>query len=55
LPNYNERVVPSDTERQPAGLTHLDDQLPLMLQKALHPVWREKRDVEANLEKRERF
>jgi acyl-homoserine-lactone acylase len=37
------------------GSPHLEDQLPLMVQKALHPVWREKKDVEANLEKRERF
>jgi acyl-homoserine-lactone acylase len=36
------------------GSPHLEDQLPLMVQKALHPVWRDKRDVEANLEKRER-
>jgi acyl-homoserine-lactone acylase len=37
------------------GSKHLEDQLPLMQQKALHPVWREKKDVEANLEKREKF
>jgi acyl-homoserine-lactone acylase len=37
------------------GSPHLEDQLPLMVQKVLHPVWREKKDVEANLEKRERF
>jgi acyl-homoserine-lactone acylase len=37
------------------GSPHLEDQLPLIEQKALHPVWREKKDVEANLEKRERF
>ncbi len=35
------------------GSPHLEDQLPLMTQKALHPVWREKKDIEANLEKRE--
>ena len=35
------------------GSPHLEDQLPLMVQKALHPVWREKKDIEANLEKRE--
>jgi acyl-homoserine-lactone acylase len=35
------------------GSRHLEDQLPLMQQKALHPVWRERKDVEANLEKRE--
>jgi hypothetical protein len=29
--------------------------LPLMVQKTLHPVWREKKDIEANLEKRESF
>ena len=35
------------------GSPHLEDQIPLMAQKALHPVWREKKDIEANLEKRE--
>jgi acyl-homoserine-lactone acylase len=37
------------------GSPHLEDQLPLMVQKALHPVWRDRKDVEANLENRERF
>lgn len=37
------------------GSPHLEDQLPLMVQKTLHPVWRERKDVEANLEKREAF
>ena len=37
------------------GSPHLEDQLPLMVQKTLHPVWREKTDIEANLEKRESF
>ena len=35
------------------GSPHLGDQLPLLSQKKLHPVWREKKDVEAHLEKRE--
>ena len=35
------------------GSPHLGDQIPLMAQKALHPVWRDKKDIEANLEKRE--
>ncbi len=38
-----------------AGSPHLEDQLPLMVQKTLHPVWREKKDIEANLEKSESF
>ena len=38
-----------------AGSPHLEDQLPLMVQKTLHPVWREKKDIEANLEGRESF
>jgi acyl-homoserine-lactone acylase len=38
-----------------AGSPHLEDQLPLMVQKTLHPVWREKKDIEANLESRESF
>jgi acyl-homoserine-lactone acylase len=37
------------------GSPHLEDQLPLMVEKTLHPVWREKAQVEANLEKREKF
>ena len=37
------------------GSPHLEDQLPLMVQKTLHPVWREKKDIEANLERRESF
>jgi len=35
------------------GSPHVGDQIPLMAQKALHPVWREKKDIEANLERRE--
>jgi acyl-homoserine-lactone acylase len=35
------------------GSPHLEDQSPLMVQKKLLPVWREKKDVEANLGKRE--
>jgi acyl-homoserine-lactone acylase len=38
-----------------AGSPHLEDQLPLMVQKTLHPVWREKKDIDANLENRESF
>jgi acyl-homoserine-lactone acylase len=37
------------------GSVHLEDQLPLMVAKKLHPVWRERREIEANLEKRERL
>ncbi|MGA3187595.1 MAG: penicillin acylase family protein [Bryobacteraceae bacterium] len=37
------------------GSIHLEDQLPLMVAKKLHPVWRERKDIEANLEKREKF
>ena len=35
------------------GSPHLEDQLPLMVQKKLLPVYREKKDIEANLEMRE--
>ncbi len=35
------------------GSKHIEDQLPLMQQKKLHPVWRERSEVEANLENRE--
>ena len=37
------------------GSRHLEDQLPLMVEKKLLPVRREKADIEANLERRERF
>ena len=37
------------------GSPHLADQLPLMTAKKLIPVWRERKDIEAHLEKRERF
>jgi acyl-homoserine-lactone acylase len=37
------------------GSIHLEDQLPLMVAKKLHPVWRDRKDIEANLEKRENF
>lgn len=37
------------------GSPHLEDQLPLMVQKKLLPVRRDKRDIESNLELRERF
>jgi acyl-homoserine-lactone acylase len=35
------------------GSKHIEDQLPLMQQKKLHPVWRERSEIEANLESRE--
>jgi acyl-homoserine-lactone acylase len=35
------------------GSIHLEDQLPLMVEKKLHPVWRDRKEIEANLEKRE--
>ncbi len=37
------------------GSNHLEDQLPLMVEKKLHPVWRDRKDIEVNLEKREKF
>ena len=37
------------------GSGHLEDQLPLMVQKTLHTVWRERNDVEAHLEHEDRF
>lgn len=37
------------------GSPHREDQLQLMVDKTLHPVWREKADVERNLERRETF
>lgn len=38
-----------------AGSPHIDDQLPLMSEKKLHPVWRERAEIEANLERREQL
>ncbi len=35
------------------GSPHLEDQLPLMTEKKLHPVWRARKDVETHLEMRE--
>jgi acyl-homoserine-lactone acylase len=37
------------------GSPHLQDQLPLISAKELHPVWRERKDIEAHLETREKF
>jgi acyl-homoserine-lactone acylase len=37
------------------GSPHMADQLPLMSAKKLHPVWRDRKEIEAHLEKRERF
>jgi acyl-homoserine-lactone acylase len=37
------------------GSPHLEDQLPLMVAKKLHPVWRDRKEIEANLEKREKL
>ena len=37
------------------GSPHLEDQLPFMVQKKLLPVHREKKDIEAHIELRERF
>jgi len=36
------------------GSIHLEDQLPLLVQKKTHPVWRRQK-IEANLEKREKL
>ena len=36
------------------GSPHLEDQLPLLRDKKLHPVWRERAEIEQNLEKREK-
>ncbi len=37
------------------GSKHLEDQLPFMVRKELLPVWRERKDIEANLEGRNVF
>ena len=38
-----------------AGSRHIEDQLPLMAEKRLRPVWRARKDIEANLESRKVF
>ncbi len=35
------------------GSSHIEDQLPLLAAKKLHPVWRERKEITANLEKQE--
>jgi len=37
------------------GSIHQEDQLPLLVEKRLHPVWRDRAGIEKNLEKRETF
>ena len=37
------------------GSKHIEDQLPLMQQKKLHPVWRDRAEIEANLEEKIRL
>jgi acyl-homoserine-lactone acylase len=38
-----------------AGSKHVDDQLPLMSKKQMRPVWRERKEIETNLESRKVF
>ncbi len=38
-----------------AGSKHLDDQLTLMSKKQMRPVWRERKEIEVNLESRKLF
>lgn len=35
------------------GSPHIEDQLPFMTRKELHPVWRSRKEIEANLERKE--
>ncbi len=37
------------------GSKHIDDQLQMLSDKKLHPVWRDRKEIEANLERREAF
>jgi acyl-homoserine-lactone acylase len=37
------------------GSKHVEDQLPLLSRKEMRPVWRDRRDIEANLESRKAF
>jgi acyl-homoserine-lactone acylase len=54
-PSQQARCTPGYGNSSQAGSKHLEDQLPFMVQKTLHPVWRERADVEARLEKKETF
>jgi len=38
-----------------AGSKHIDDQLPLASRKEMRPMWRDRQDIEANLESRKTF
>ena len=38
-----------------AGSKHIEDQLPLASRKELRPMWRDRKDIEANLESRKVF
>jgi acyl-homoserine-lactone acylase len=37
------------------GSRHIEDQLPLLANRQLHPVWRSRKDIDANLESRKVF
>jgi acyl-homoserine-lactone acylase len=37
------------------GSKHVEDQLPLLSRKEMRPVWRARKDIEANLEARKVF
>ena len=54
MKNFNLCLLGYGNATQP-GSPHLEDQLPFMVQKKLLPVHREKKDIEAHLELRERF
>ena len=38
-----------------AGSKHIEDQLPLASRKEMRPMWRDRKDIEANLESRKAF
>jgi acyl-homoserine-lactone acylase len=49
------RVLVSYGNSSQPGSTHADDQLPLLSRKQLRAAWRERKDVERNLESRDKF
>ena len=53
-PPHAQVLVSYGNSSQP-GTTHSDDQLPLLSRKQLRTAWRERKDVEANLESRDTF
>ncbi len=53
--NQNAQCALSYGNSSQPGSSHQEDQLPLLVEKKLHPVWRDRKDIKAHLEKREKL